>query len=74
MLYVNAVPTIPLAVAALVITGVAGLMVIVTVFDPVPPALIALTVEVYVPAVVGVPVIAPVEVFTESPAGRPLAA
>ena len=73
MLYVNAVPTTPLAVAALEITGAAGLMVIVTVFDPVPPALLALIVDVNVPVVAGVPVMAPVVVFTERPAGRPLA-
>ena len=40
---------------------------------PVPPALVALMVMVYVPAVVGVPEINPVLVFTVKPAGRPVA-
>ena len=40
---------------------------------PVPPALVALMVTVYVPAVVGVPEINPVLVFTVSPPGRPVA-
>ena len=36
---------------------------------PVPPALVALIVTLYVPAVVGVPEITPVLVFTDKPAG-----
>ena len=40
---------------------------------PVPPALVALRVTVYVPAVVGVPEINPVLVFTVSPPGSPVA-
>ena len=40
---------------------------------PVPPELLALIVTVYVPAVVGVPEITPVVVFTVKPAGSPLA-
>jgi hypothetical protein len=40
---------------------------------PVPPALVALMVTLYVPAVVGVPDIKPVLVFTVNPAGSPLA-
>ena len=40
---------------------------------PVPPALVALMVTVYVPAVVGVPEINPVLVFTVRPAGNPVA-
>jgi hypothetical protein len=40
---------------------------------PVPPALVALIVTVYVPAVVGVPEISPVVVFTVKPAGSPVA-
>ena len=51
------------------ITGGAGLMVKVKVALPVPPALVALMVTVYVPAVVGVPEITPVLVFTDRPAG-----
>jgi len=39
----------------------------------VPPALVALRVTVYVPAVVGVPEINPVLVFTVSPPGSPVA-
>ena len=54
----------------LVITGGAGLIVKVSVWLPVPPALVALMVTVYVPAVVGVPEIKPVLVFTDRPAGR----
>ena len=54
-------------------TGVAGLIVRVSVALPVPPALVALMVTVYVPAVVGVPEINPVLVFTVKPAGSPVA-
>jgi len=54
-------------------TGVGGLIVKVTVCEPVPPAFVAVTVAVDVPAVVGVPVIAPVVVLTVRPAGSPLA-
>ena len=50
-------------------TGVAGLIVNVSVALPVPPALVALMVTLYVPAVVGVPEITPVFVFTDRPAG-----
>ena len=55
------------------ITGAAGLIVKVSVALPVPPALVALMVTVYVPAVVGVPEIKPVLVFTVKPAGSPVA-
>jgi hypothetical protein len=54
-------------------TGVAGLIVKVSVAVPVPPALVALMVTVYVPAVVGVPEIMPLLVFTLRPAGSPVA-
>ena len=40
---------------------------------PVPPELVALMVTLYVPAVVGVPEINPVLVFTLKPAGNPVA-
>jgi len=40
---------------------------------PVPPELVALMVTLYVPAVVGVPEITPVVVFTLRPAGSPVA-
>ena len=54
-------------------TGVAGLIVMTSVALPVPPALVALMVTLYVPAVVGVPEINPVLVFTDKPAGSPVA-
>jgi hypothetical protein len=60
-------------VRELVITGFAGLMVRVSVALPVPPALVALIVTLYVPAVVGVPEINPVLVLTLTPAGNPVA-
>ena len=40
---------------------------------PVPYALMALNVTVLVPEAVGVPVIAPLLVFTDRPAGKPVA-
>jgi hypothetical protein len=65
---------VPEAVVALVITGVGGgLMVMVRVALPVPPALVARMVTVKVPAVVGVPEICPVEVFTVKPVGNGVA-
>ena len=54
-------------------TGAAGLVVMTSVALPVPPALVALIVTLYVPAVVGVPEINPVLVFTDKPAGSPVA-
>jgi len=54
-------------------TGAGGLMVKVSVALPVPPALVALIVTVYVPAVVGVPEINPVLVSTVKPAASPVA-
>jgi len=53
--------------------GPVGLMVSVNVAVPVPPPLVALTVTVDVPAVVGVPEINPLVVFTVKPAGSPVA-
>ena len=61
------------AEVALVITGGAGLTVSVKVALPVPPAFVALSVTVVVPAVVGVPEINPVVLLTDSPAGNPVA-
>ena len=58
---------------ALVITGGAGLIVSVSVALPVPPAFVALSVTVDVPAVVGVPEINPLVLLTDSPAGNPVA-
>ena len=49
------------------------MMVKVSVALPVPPALVALIVTLNVPAVVGVPEINPVLVFTLRPAGNPVA-
>ena len=63
----------PLAVVALVMTGGGGLIVKIKVALPVPLLLAALIVTLYVPAVVGVPEIAPVVVFTVKPAGSPAA-
>ena len=49
------------------------LIVKVNVALPVPPELVALIVTPYVPAVVGVPEINPMLVFTVKPAGSPVA-
>jgi hypothetical protein len=49
------------------------LIVKVSVALPVPPALVALIVTLYVPAVVGVPEINPVLVLTVKPGGSPVA-
>ena len=70
----KAIPTVPVAVPALVITGAGGeLMVIVKVALPVPPALVALIVTVNIPVAVGLPEITPVDVFTLSPTGKGVA-
>jgi len=53
--------------------GGGGLIVKVKVAFPVPPPLVALIVTLYVPAVVGVPEISPLVVFTVKPAGSPVA-
>ena len=70
-------PTFPLAVAALEITGavtvVAAVTVIVRVLVAEPPALVALRVMVEVAATVGVPEITPLVAFTVSAAGNPVA-
>jgi hypothetical protein len=59
---------------ALVITGAGGrLTVMASVAEPVPTAFVALIVTLVVPTAVGVPVIAPVLVFTDSPAGKGVA-
>ena len=55
------------------ITGTGGLIVMVRVNVPVPVALVAPIVTVKVPGVVGVPLMAPVLVFTLSPLGSPVA-
>ena len=56
-----------------VIVGTGLLMVMTRVAVPVPPRLVALIVTLYVPAVVGVPEIRPVLVFTLRPGGSGLA-
>ena len=59
---------------ALVIVGTGGAMLRTSVALPVPPALVALMVTLILfPLIVGVPVIAPVLVFTLSPEGNPVA-
>jgi hypothetical protein len=60
-----------LAEVALVITGAAVVIVNVRVALPAPPALVAPSVTVEVPAAVGVPEISPVATFTDKPAGKP---
>ena len=63
-------PVAPEAVVVLEITGGGTLTVNVRVFVPEPLPLVAPMVTEYVPAVVGVPVIAPVLELYESPLGR----
>ena len=73
MEYEKAIPTVPLAVVALVIAGGATATVTVRVALPVPPAFVALSVTVEVPAAIGVPEITPVAAFTVRLAGNPVA-
>ncbi len=68
--YENAIPTVPLAEVALVITGAALVIVRLRVALPVPPVLVAPSVTVEVPAAVAVPEIKPVAVLTDKPAGK----
>lgn len=68
-----AVPFVPAAVFKLVMTGFGRLTVKVRVAVPAPFALEAPIVTVELPAVVGVPVIAPEAVLTLNPAGNPSA-
>jgi hypothetical protein len=71
--YENALPTAPVADVALVIAGATAVIVSVRVAWPVPPALVAPSVTVEVPEAVGVPETNPVAVFTDKPAGKPVA-
>ena len=64
---------LPLAVEELLITGVGGFTVRVSVAEPVPLAFVAPIVTVEVPTALGVPVMLPVNVLTVSPDGNPLA-
>ncbi len=66
-------PTVPVAEAALEITGAVKLITIDKVLVPVPPALIALIVTLEVAAAVGVPLITSVEVLIVDPVGNPVA-
>jgi hypothetical protein len=70
---VSAVPTVPDVGLRLIITGAGTETVSVRVAEPVPAVFVALSVTVDVPAPVGVPEIIPVDVFTDSPAGNPVA-
>ena len=70
---VKAVPTVPVAVAALVITGAAMATVMVSVAVPVPLALVAVIVAELVPFPVGVPLMTPKVVFKTKPDGKPVA-
>jgi hypothetical protein len=73
----NATPTVPFAVVALVIEGAvtgAAAIVMVRLPLPVPPAFVALIETELMPAEDGVPLINPVVVLIVSPAGRPVAA
>ena len=69
----NAVPTVPLALATLVITGRAGRMRIDKLDEPAPPAFEAERLTVKLPAPVGVPAIRPLVAFRLNPVGRPVA-
>jgi hypothetical protein len=71
--YENAVPAVPFALVALVMTGAPAVIVRVSVALPVPVLLVALNVTVEVAAAVGVPEISPFVVFTDNPAGKPVA-
>ena len=53
-----------------VTTGVAGLIVIVSICVPVPPAFVAFRVSTNIPDPVGIPLITPVEVLIVIPAGN----
>jgi hypothetical protein len=54
-------------------TGAGTLIVSVSVAVPVPAAFVALNVTVEVPAALGAPVIKPLVVLTDNPAGNPVA-
>ena len=71
MLLLNAFPTIPVKVDA-VTTGTAlgSILNVMVAGELVPPGFVAVTDIVEVPDAVGVPVIAPVAVLKDSPAGK----
>ena len=66
-------PTVPVAVVALEITGAATAIVKERVAVPVPAALVALRLTEELPDAVGVPEIKPLVVLIDNPAGRPVA-
>ena len=67
-------PTAAVAVVGPVMTGGGGWIVRARAALPLPPALVALSVTVEVPAAVGVPEIKPLVALTARPAGSPVAA
>ncbi len=69
----NRVHVVPVAVVALVTTGICADTVSVRVAVPVPALFVAVSVIVFVPAAIGVPEIRPVDVLTDTPAGKPVA-
>ena len=68
-----ALPEVALAAACTKDPGMAAAIVSVSVALPVPPLFVALSVTVELPAELGVPEINPLVVFTDSPAGNPVA-
>jgi hypothetical protein len=68
-----ALPAVAQAGLSELMVGTGLLMVMTSVAVPVPPPLVALMVTLYVPAVVGVPEITPVEVLIDSPGANPAA-
>jgi hypothetical protein len=75
MIKLYATPILAGGMEVFEITGAAPtvLMLMVIILFPVPPAFVAVTVGVNVPAVVGVPLITPVPVLTFKPGGSPVA-
>ena len=69
----NGWPMMAVLVVALVIMGAVNKTVSVSIFVPVPPALVAERVTVFVLAAVGVPEITPFAVSTLRPTGKPVA-
>ena len=70
----KATPTVPAAVSDEVIAGAGGLTTVnVSVAVPVPLTLVAPMVMAETPVAFGVPVMAPLLVFTDSPDGNPVA-
>jgi hypothetical protein len=67
-------PTVPFAVVALLMTGAGGFCIVISrVSVSLPPAFVVVNVTEVFPGVVGVPLITPVLVLIESPAGRGVA-